>query len=770
MNSNVDKYKEYLKGHIGNVQKALEILVTLNIPFVNDNIDTLREIVKNHDASKYEEPEWSAYLHHFYPENDDESKMGEEFDVAVQHHIKNNKHHWNYWCNDDNQLIDDIDEEDYKLHTIERICDWLAMAGQNNEGPNDYYQLNKEFVVQPDYARELCDEIFPLVPEDFSKDMWHGNRGELDEGQSLISLIGNGKGDPKERKKGWFILDMKTRYPSWRGGRDTYYFCFNKGYDETISYSKKLYEYIEEGYKYLIEYTPCNIPWKSRTAGVIVSMRNLKVLDKVPITPVNEDLYMSRKIVNSLGKRVKKSKTSNTIEIDTQMTNHDKQLKEDIDISGLLFTGKDIQNFISKTEENMKKTTYSEYTEFVDVDLLDSIKEYDRVGKNSVYPQDKFEELFYTVLQNGITDPGYIDYCPYTGRVFLGEGNHRLAICKILGVDKMPVYCVRSERNDSTGKIIDKDKITPYCFGAFGEPRYADPMKPRYLGNGFGPDYDGVHTIEQLEKMNESALLEMRLDQIKQKSRNQDPERINRSRKVKTTYIGMSKFGILNFKTTSQTRTGYHYQTLEFKDMGYFQDIIKSGNKIMPDDIKKALKEQDVNIFCTDESFTYWAWAHQAYKYDFLYIDDRIPDLKKRIQAPKINNVRLNGGACKHILSVIDYVMRPFVLLAISDDMNKYLGQETTKADVQSDETKNRTDSPVQDWSMEDIEEYLGLSMEQILADISKTLQIAPIADRGEIIQDIVDEVIPNEDLGLRRQIVDKIEDELEGDNNASEQ
>ena len=62
MNSNVDKYKEYLKGHIGNVQKALEILVTLNIPFVNDNIDTLREIVKNHDASKYEEPEWSAYL------------------------------------------------------------------------------------------------------------------------------------------------------------------------------------------------------------------------------------------------------------------------------------------------------------------------------------------------------------------------------------------------------------------------------------------------------------------------------------------------------------------------------------------------------------------------------------------------------------------------------------------------------------------------------------------------------------------------------------
>jgi len=478
MNS-VEQYKEYLTGHIGNVSKALELLYSLEIPYVQEHIDELREIVKQHDASKYEEPEWSAYLHHFYPENKEEELMQEEFENACRHHIKNNKHHWNYWCDEEDKLIDNIDEEEYKLYTIERICDWLSMAGQHDEGPRDYWEANKEFVVQPDYARELCDEIYPLIPEDFSKDMWKITRGELDES-------------------------------------------------------------------------------------------------------LNEDLYMNKEVVNNLGKRVKKSKTSNTIEINTSMTNHDKQLDE-------------------------------------------------------------------------------------------------------------------------------------------------------------------------------SVLNEMKLSQIKQKSKNQDPERINRSRKVKTTYLGMSKFGILNFKTTSQSRNGYHYQTVEFKDMKPFEDIIKSGRDIMPDDVKKQLQNQDVNVWCTDESWAYWAWAHQAYKNDFLYMDDRIPNLKKAIQAPKVNNVRLNGGACKHILSVIDYCTRPFVLLAISDDMKKFLqGNQEDKMQKQPLGVQNQYDMVAQ-WDWSDIEDTLGKSRIEIMADISKTLQIIPKTDVEDIITDIVGEALPNEEQGLKREIVDKI-------------
>ena len=474
----IEKYKEYLTGHIGNVAKALEVLVTLDIPYVTEHIEELREIVKEHDASKYEEPEWSAYLHHFYPTNDEEAMMEEEFENACKHHIRANKHHWNYWCDEDNNLIKDIDEEEYKLYTIERICDWLSMAAQHDEGPTEYWNANKDYIVQPDYARELCDEIFPKIPEDFGKDMWKITRGELDE----------------------------------------------------------------------------------------------------DFLPMNKD------VVDNLGDRVKRSKTSNTIEIDTQMTNHDKQLNE------------------------------------------------------------------------------------------------------------------------------------------------------------------------------------MKLSQIKQKSKNQDPERINRSRKVKSTYLGMSKFGILNFKTTSQSRNGHHYQTVEFKNMKPFEDIVKAGKEIMPMDVKKQLQEQDVNVWCTDESFAFWAWAHQAYKNDFLYIDDRIPDLKKAIQAPKVNNVRLNGGACKHILSVIDYVMKPFVLLAISEDMNKFLaGNKEDKFSKQSVATQNQYDMVAQ-WDWSEMEEYIGKSRIEIMSDISKTLQIIPNTDKGDIITDIVGEALPNEDQGMKRQIVDQLENLIDNE------
>ena len=474
----IEKYKEYLTGHIGNVAKSLEVLATLDIPYVTEHIEELREIVKEHDASKYEEPEWSAYLHHFYPTNDEEAMMEEEFENACKHHIRANKHHWNYWCDEDNNLIEDIDEEEYKLYTIERICDWLSMAAQHDEGPTEYWNANKDYIVQPDYARELCDEIFPKIPEDFGKDMWKITRGELDE----------------------------------------------------------------------------------------------------DFLPMNKD------VVDSLGDRVKRSKTSNTIEIDTQMTNHDKQLNE------------------------------------------------------------------------------------------------------------------------------------------------------------------------------------MKLSQIKQKSKNQDPERINRSRKVKSTYLGMSKFGILNFKTTSQSRNGHHYQTVEFKNMKPFEDIVKAGKEIMPMDVKKQLQEQDVNVWCTDESFAFWAWAHQAYKNDFLYMDDRIPNLKKAIQAPKVNNVRLNGGACKHILSVIDYVMKPFVLLAISEDMNKFLaGNKEDKFSKQSVATQNQYDMVAQ-WDWSEMEEYIGKSRIEIMSDISKTLQIIPNTDKGDIITDIVGEAIPNEDQGMKRQIVDQLENLIDNE------
>ena len=652
----IEKYKEYLTGHIGNVAKALEVLATLDIPYVTEHIDELREIVKEHDASKYEEPEWSAYLHHFYPTNDEEAMMEEEFENACRHHIRANKHHWNYWCDEDNNLIEDIDEEEYKLYTIERICDWLSMAAQHDEGPTEYWNANKDYIVQPDYARELCDEIFPKIPEDLGKDMWKITRGELDES-------------------------------------------------------------------------------------------------------LKEDLYMNRDVVDSLGKRVKRSKTSNTIEIDTSMTNHDRQLDE-YGNSGYVGQSKSVRAYEAEDNDRYTATecdkllgvssgatkaclvpsawhhtgSYYKETDYYDIRLLLAIKDNDE-EVISEYDEDEIKKA-----KESLEELKSWRKPKLTSKTYKAD----VEWLTWSGTRKHPKATNHSVKN------VDVEERGSYYY--FND-EYGIPTKKMIGSNG-----------TYVHKLDESVLNEMKLSQIKQKSKNQDPERINRSRKVKSTYLGMSKFGILNFKTTSQSRNGHHYQTIEFKDMKPFEDIVKAGKEIMPLDVKAQLQNQDVNVWCTDESFAFWAWAHQAYKNDFLYMDDRIPNLKKAIQAPKVNNVRLNGGACKHILSVIDYVMKPFVLLAISEDMNKFLaGNKEDKFSKQSVATQNQYDMVAQ-WDWSDIEEITGKSKIEIMSDISKTLQIIPDTDKGDIITDIVGEILPQEDQGLKRQIVDRIEDLIDNE------
>ena len=165
------------------------------------------------------------------------------------------------------------------------------------------------------------------------------------------------------------------------------------------------------------------------------------------------------------------------------------------------------------------------------------------------------------------------------------------------------------------------------------------------------------------------------------------------------------------------------------------------------------------------ESWSYWAWYHQAYQNDYAYIDDNIPDLDKRLQAPKVNNVRLQGALCKHLYSVLEYITRPFVLLAISDDINKYLKGEEDKYHKQTAATQNWYDA-VKQWTSEDATEYLGMTKEQILADLSKTIKIDSEIDLDEYVDDLVKDAMKknknNPDPKLERQIADKVKEELD--------
>ena len=523
-----EKYLEYLEGHIGNVKEAFELLCTLDIPFIQENKSALSHIIEAHDESKYDDFEWIGYLHHFYPTCDEDSLKTEEFEEACRHHIQNNPHHWDYWV-EDGKLIDDIDEHQYKLYTVERLCDHMAMSIQNNNKPADWYFANKEHIIMPDYGYEFYEDMLAKIPEDYDLS-YHGTRTD---------------GKPE---------------------RDT----------------------------------------------------------------VNEDVGLNKDYIKTLGKRAKVGNNNSAVSIS----------------------------------------------------FKDAIKD-EYVGGDGAYMIE---------LNDGWRDPA--------GNNYIWAKNKREAH-QIL-------------------KSCTKDK---------------------------------------------DSLNEAKASQLRNKTKSEDPARVKKSKNVKTTYIGMSKFGILNFKTTSESRSGYHYQTIEFQSLKPFEELIKKNGEIMPLDIKQAFNDQDINVYCSDESFTYWAWYHQAYQNDYAYIDDAIPDLNKRLQAPKVNNVRLAGALCKHLYSVLEYITRPFVLLAISDDMNNFLNQKSHKYAKQTVATQNWYDA-VKQWTSEDALEYLGLTREQIIMDLSKTLKVNPTTNLDDFVDELVKDAILKRkddiDPKLERDIADKVIDELD--------
>lgn len=90
-------------------------------------------------------------------------------------------------------------------------------------------------------------------------------------------------------------------------------------------------------------------------------------------------------------------------------------------------------------------------------------------------------------------------------------------------------------------------------------------------------------------------LNEARIRELQSKTRSQTPKLADRADLVNTDYIGISKFGIFNFRTSSQTHPGnYWYQTLEVPNLSSkLQD-----EDITPDLIRYLVEQDDIKIYC----------------------------------------------------------------------------------------------------------------------------------------------------------------------------
>lgn len=147
-----------------------------------------------------------------------------------------------------------------------------------------------------------------------------------------------------------------------------------------------------------------------------------------------------------------------------------------------------IYSVLEKTYNNMLHRYDADRISFVNIDLLDKIKEYDR-SVQKVRTDDYVDRLYQAILENGITEPLYIDFCPYDGTLKLGEGNHRLMLAKKIGLKELPCTCIRHENTIDNYKYkVNPEYITPREDGPYGR-YYSQPMNPIYLGEPFGPNY-----------------------------------------------------------------------------------------------------------------------------------------------------------------------------------------------------------------------------------------------------------------------------------------
>jgi hypothetical protein len=131
--------------HISLVQKYLDKIIKLNIPEINNKI---LEQEKNHDASKFGSDEREGYLYitkkYNLKSKRIEYKPGDKIEnlmrIASFHHLKDNKHHPEYWDNSNSKIVDAANMPDE--YVLSMVADWLAMSEELNNSAIEWADNN----------------------------------------------------------------------------------------------------------------------------------------------------------------------------------------------------------------------------------------------------------------------------------------------------------------------------------------------------------------------------------------------------------------------------------------------------------------------------------------------------------------------------------------------------------------------------------------------------------------------------------------------------
>jgi hypothetical protein len=180
-----DWFKKRTSKHIEFVQKYCKKISEYD----EDRFGALMERGEDHDKSKYEDPEFEPYLYVSWQYKCKEDGvdweppegMAERMSRATEHHVKSNRHHPEFHCDKEVELINREDRDKPpeemidatrmpELDIAEMVADWMAMSEEKGSNPKDWAKknVNKRWKFdqeQEDLIYELIDVVWDLIED-----------------------------------------------------------------------------------------------------------------------------------------------------------------------------------------------------------------------------------------------------------------------------------------------------------------------------------------------------------------------------------------------------------------------------------------------------------------------------------------------------------------------------------------------------------------------------------------------------------------------------
>lgn len=127
-------YTNYVRKHKQLVFKIYQEAIKDKL--IEETLELSNQILK-HDDSKFSDQEFHQYRKNWQPTSFEKTDE-DEYEMAKEHHIKNNSHHWEHWVNEDGTV------REMDLNSlIELLCDWTTMSIFDGNKIMEFYKQNE---------------------------------------------------------------------------------------------------------------------------------------------------------------------------------------------------------------------------------------------------------------------------------------------------------------------------------------------------------------------------------------------------------------------------------------------------------------------------------------------------------------------------------------------------------------------------------------------------------------------------------------------------